>query len=87
MAKSCTAKEALQQVPDKPGYYAIFVDGPLAFGEVDPLAFAEVFSKVFSTRIPTSGLIYIGIASDSLLFRLVHQDLKHEDPSSFFATR
>ena len=73
MAPSCAAREALECVPDKPGYYAIFVDSPF------------VLPKIFAARVPRSGLIYIGISERStLLNRLVRQDLRHETPASFF---
>jgi hypothetical protein len=72
LASVCLARDASRQVPDSPGHYAIFVENP------------EALSPVFAARIPRSGLIYMGIASGSLLSRLVHQDLRHHSPASFF---
>lgn len=67
----CTAHDAPERVPKRPGYYAIFIDNPRAL----PNPFCE--------RVK-SGLIYIGIATKSLRERLVTQDLWHNKPSTFF---
>jgi len=71
----CSAGEAEQQVPTKPGYYTIFVDSTNAL----PAPFAKILRDQ-----ETGLLLYIGIAKRSLLARLVHQDLHHFKPSTFF---
>jgi len=70
----CSAREAEQKVPDSPGYYAIFVD------EADALR--PSFAKILHDR--QTELIYIGIATKSLLTRLVDQDVHHRRSSTFF---
>jgi len=73
-APICTAAEAPQRVPDTPGYYAIFIDEPSKL----PKPFRDPLVQKGTT------LIYIGIATGSLLERLVKQDLLHQKPSTFF---
>ena len=73
-ASRCSAREAEQQVPDNPGFYAIFVD------EADALD--PPFAQILHDR--QTELIYIGIATKSLLTRLVDQDLHHRRSSTFF---
>ena len=66
--------ETEKTVPDKPGYYSIWVDK------------ANSLPEPFSTelRIRKSNLLYIGIASGSLKSRLVEQELQHKKPATFF---
>ena len=71
----CNAREAENHVPDSPGYYAIFVN---CSGRL-PLPFPEILRRQLQRE-----LIYIGIAKESLRYRLVHQDLHHRGSSSFF---
>lgn len=71
-APACAARIAPDCVPDEPGYYAIFVDSP------------PVFLDIFAAHIPETRLIYVGMATRSLLSRLVYQDLRHDQPASFF---
>lgn len=73
-ASRCSAREAKQQVPDSPGFYAIFVD--------EANALRPPFAKILSNR--QTKLIYVGIATRSLLTRLVKQDLHHRRSSTFF---
>jgi hypothetical protein len=61
-------------VPPEPGYYSIFVDSP------DSLP--EPFGGYLHEK--RTNLLYIGIASVSLYVRLIEQDLRHKQPSSFF---
>jgi hypothetical protein len=70
----CTAGEAKQRVPPRPGFYAIFVDS------ADSLR--PPFDKIL--RDQQTDLLYIGIATRSLVKRLVNKDLHHRSPSSFF---
>jgi hypothetical protein len=70
----CTAADALERVPDGPGFYAIYVD--------DPFSLPNPFRDILIKR--QTKLIYIGIATKSLRKRLVKEDLLHERPSSFF---
>ena len=57
------------------GYYAIFTDNA---GE-----FPNPFRKILQER--DTDLIYVGIAEKThLIDRLVHQDLHHHGPSTFF---
>ena len=76
-AAICTAREAAEaeQVLATPGYYAIFIDDPCAL----PNPFQELLVERGTTR-----LIYIGLATVSLYDRLVKQDLRHQQPSTFF---
>lgn len=73
-APSARAAQAEQIVPRVPGMYAIFVDAPSLLP--DP------FASRLNHRATT--LIYIGLASGSLQTRLVEQDLRHRNPSTFF---
>lgn len=73
-ASRCSAREAEQRVPGSPGFYAIFVD------EADALR--PPFAKILSDQ--RTKLIYVGIATKSLLTRLVRQDLHHRRSSTFF---
>lgn len=61
-------------IPDTPGYYAIFVDS------TDSLP--EPFRSDLERR--STRLIYIGIATVSLRRRLWEQDTEHKHPSTFF---
>ena len=71
-ATCCNAKDAQEQVPDNPGYYAIFLNR------------SDKSFPAILRRQPQLEPIYIGIAKQSLLNRLVHQDLRHRGASSFF---
>lgn len=73
-ADPCTAASADRLVPRSPGYYAIFVDDPDALGQ----SFGGLL------RLRQTPLIYVGIATGSLRKRLVEQDLRHRNPSTFF---
>lgn len=70
----CSASHASARVPNRPGYYAIYVDDATAL----PSPYSDVLSGS-GTR-----LIYVGIATISLNERLVKQDLRHQRPSTFF---
>jgi hypothetical protein len=70
----CPAREAEQRVPPTPGLYAIFVNSADALRQPSPGLCA----------IPQNKLLYIGIATKSLVARLVEQDLHHLKASSFF---
>jgi hypothetical protein len=64
-----------EKIVDEPGFYSIFVDVPDAL--------PEPFNA--HLRRKQTNLLYIGIATDSLLTRLVDQDLHHQKgPSTFF---
>lgn len=71
---ACRAAEASDRVPDRPGYYAIFVD--------DALSLPDPYRDILRAR--GTRLIYIGIATKSLRERLVEQDLRHRSPATFF---
>lgn len=73
-AKLYPADMADAVVPRSPGFYSIFVDHP------DSLP--EPFAAYLRSRGTT--LLYIGEASTSLFQRLVEQDFRHEEPSTFF---
>lgn len=73
-AGPCRAQEAEIVVPGAPGIYAIFVDD----ADLLPLPFGDLL------RNRASRLLYLGIASSSLKQRLVDQDLRHKQPSTFF---
>lgn len=68
------AAEASDRVPNRPGYYAIFVD--------DALSLPNPYRDILRAR--ETRLIYIGIATKSLCERLVDQDLRHRSPATFF---
>jgi len=70
----CSAREARLHVPDTPGFYVIFVDSADAL----PPRFGKTL------RDQETELIYLGIATKSLLTRLVEQDLRHRRSSTFF---
>ncbi len=67
-------KDAESKVPRKQGLYSINIDRVDAL----PAPFADAL------RERGSHLLYIGIASRSLLRRLIQQDLRHRSPSTFF---
>jgi hypothetical protein len=71
---TCTAVGALELVPIRPGYYAIFID--------DGGALPGPYGELLLQR--ATHLIYVGIATVSLYARLVEQDLQHRQPSTFF---
>lgn len=73
-ARLVPAKNAEAQVPDCPGLYSIFVD----HAKVLPSPFGEHLSQ------KRTSIIYLGKASRSLQTRLVRQDLRHKQPSTFF---
>lgn len=68
------ASLAEARVPDLPGVYSIFIDSPLSL------------QSPFREYQDRNGhrIIYIGIATKSLLKRLVDQDLRHKQASTFF---
>jgi len=68
------AKNAEFVVPQRSGYYSIIID--------DPASLPTPFDLLLHQR--STNLIYVGIASVSLLKRLVKQDLRHKGPSTFF---
>ena len=70
----CRAADASGLVPPRPGYYAIFID--------DPYSLPKPFQDLLIKR--QTSLIYIGIATISLINRLFEQDLRHQNPSTFF---
>src|SRR4051812_37243154 len=61
-------------VPAEPGFYAIFVD--------EPESLPSPFDRYL--REKNSRLIYTGVASRSLYERLIEQDLRHREASTFF---
>ncbi len=65
---------ATDMVPNRPGYYSIWIDDP----DELPGTFADYL------REQQTQLIYVGIARQSLQERLVRQDLHHDKPSTFF---
>ncbi len=71
--KSTAIPRAAKVVPGEPGLYAIFID--------QAASLPEPFRSVLSTR--KTRLIYVGKA-DNLSSRLIGQDLRHEQPSTFF---
>ena len=66
--------EAIQQSPQKAGYYSIWIDTP------------DSLPEPFATELKTRGnnLLYVGIASKSLYSRLIEQELRHKKPATFF---
>ena len=72
--RSCAAAKAEDEVDESPGYYAILagtencLPSPLNEG----------------LRAKGTNLLYVGIAKRSLRNRLVDQDLRHRNPSTFF---
>lgn len=70
----CPASSAPELVPGGSGYYAIYVD--------DASALPAPYSDVPACR--GTRLLYLGIATKSLLRRLVEEDLRHQRPSTFF---
>lgn len=73
-ASRSTAESVEDQVPSRPGYYAIFADRPESLG--------KEFEQLLRPR--QTQLIYVGIAKKSLQKRLVGQDLRHKGASTFF---
>lgn len=71
---TCGAQDAGTKAPRSTGYYTIFVDTPDSL----PPPFGELLRK------RETKLIYIGIATSSLLGRLAEEDLRHKGPSTFF---
>jgi GIY-YIG catalytic domain-containing protein len=67
------ASRAASVVPDRPGYYSIWLDD----SDNLPRAYAD------RLRDQRTHLIYVGIATRSLMRRLVRQDLYHKSPSTF----
>lgn len=72
--KQVPAALADRVVPGRPGYYSIWIDDP------------DHLPALYSNRLRAekTSLIYVGIATKSLLKRLVEQDLHHKSPSTFF---
>lgn len=73
-AKLVSAKKAELWVPASSGLYSIFVDQAASL----PSPFGDYLSQKQTT------IIYLGKASGSLKDRLVEQDLRHKNPSTFF---
>lgn len=73
-AEEIPAAKAADVVPDRPGYYSIWIDDPGSL----PSLFAVRLRK------NQTNLIYVGIATRSLHKRLVEQDLQHKSLSTFF---
>ena len=73
-AEHVPAALAGRVVPDRPGYYSIWIDNP----DNLPRLYAYLLQE------DKTNLIYVGIATKSLLKRLVEQDLHHKSPSTFF---
>lgn len=69
-----SAKDADMLVPNTSGLYSIFVDDATSL----PSPFGDCLSK------RRTNLIYLGKASGSLKERVVEQDLRHKNPSTFF---
>ncbi len=67
-------REAERAVPKCPGLYSIVID--------DPAILPAPFGQHLRNR--ATPLIYLGKASSNLRDRLVWQDLRHRNPSSFF---
>ena len=67
----CSAANAEARIPTSPGYYSIFVE-------------PQALDELYSDHIGVNGLIYVGIASKSLVKRLVQQELTHNSPATFF---
>jgi hypothetical protein len=61
-------------VPAEPGFYSIFID--------EAGSLPNPFDRHLCNK--DTRLIYIGVASRSLFGRLVEQDLRHRNPSTFF---
>lgn len=74
VAKQVSAALAADVIPSRPGYYSIWIDDP----DNLPQLYADWL------RADETKLIYVGIATKSLLRRLVEQDLQHKSPSTFF---
>lgn len=72
-SRSTAISQAATVVPGQPGLYAIFVD--------EAASLPDPFGGILSTR--KTRLIYVGKA-DNLSSRLIGQDLRHEQPSTFF---
>jgi hypothetical protein len=66
--------EAIAQVPDAPGLYAIFVNATSAL----PAPFDDLLARRETT------LIYLGKAGDSLRKRLGEEELRHKRAATFF---
>ena len=73
-AKCYPAARAESEVPTGPGYYSICIDS--ADSLIPP------FDDLLRWR--KTHLIYIGIATVNLYYRLVQEDLRHKRPSTFF---
>lgn len=73
-ANLISAKNAESIVPYDSGLYAIFIDNPTNL----PSPFREYLIQ------KGGSMIYLGKASSSLQERLVEQDLRHRNPSTFF---
>ena len=69
-----SAKAAGNNLPHKPGLYAIFID--------DPHSLPEPFAAYLKKQ--NMNLIYVGKTTDSLFSRLFEQDFRHKSPSTFF---
>ena len=69
-----TPELAETKAPASPGYYSIYVDS------------AASLPGAFAAHLESRGslLIYLGIATTSILARLIEQDLRHMRASTFF---
>ena len=74
LSSAVPASEAESCVTSEPGLYSIFIDK----AETLPPPFNEYQLKKKHL------MIYFGKATESLLTRLVEQDLRHVNPSTFF---
>ena len=73
-AKLVPASLARSVIRGWPGYYSIWIDDP------------DHLPRLYANRLQAdkTNLVYVGIATKSLLKRLVDQDLSHKSPSTFF---
>ncbi|QFU75930.1 hypothetical protein EY643_09800 [Halioglobus maricola] len=72
LTRRIPARYGGQVIPDRPGYYAIFVT---CSGDLPGW---------LRCAIDQSGLLYLGIARKSLETRLFRQELRHKSPATFF---
>lgn len=72
LVPKASAADAEGVVPSSSGYYAIFI------------ADNALLPSWMLNRIDSNGILYIGIATRSLLTRLCRQELRHKSPATFF---
>lgn len=68
------ARLSESSIPESPGLYTIFISSP----DELPAPFSDRLKERRTT------LIYLGKANNSLMSRLVEEDLRHKRPSTFF---